>query len=229
MRPVVLAVVVLVLNTGVAASERPQEALSVSGHANVPAPPLPRQQWDASARVWLARAVFGEGGNAVDEAAIPWALLRRWQASAPRMRWSFRTLVRRYCSPVRADLATWDRLLRARDRGDAGEVRKVQRRRWIQRLPWAAGPEHWRAVPEGARGQVYSLERWRRVRATVEAWGRGEVADPCPGADHWDEPRSLAWVRLRRVRCSSPPGNAFYASAPTRAHESTSTGPVAID
>lgn len=52
-----------------------------------------------------------------------------------------------------------------------------------------------------------------RVREVVVAWGDGRVADPCPGADHWDSHASAEarGVRMPRVACDGA-RNAYFAS-----------------
>jgi hypothetical protein len=207
-RPAFVISVVVFLVASTAASQRLSEGRPDRGRVVAPTAVIPAQARSAVARIWLARAVFGEGGTVADESAIPWTLLRRWQASEPRMHWGFVRFLRTYCSPVKAELAGTDRLAAAQARGDLPEIAKIMRRRWVQHLPLGAGPVFFRGSPAGAAAIV----RWRRVVATVTAWQRGEVDDVCPGADHWDEPRSRQWVRLRRVHCSARTGNTFYSS-----------------
>lgn len=50
------------------------------------------------------------------------------------------------------------------------------------------------------------------VRAIVEAWGEGRVADPCPTAIHWDSHASAEarGVRMPMARCDGA-RNAFFA------------------
>lgn len=52
-------------------------------------------------------------------------------------------------------------------------------------------------------------ESWRRVRELVQAWGKGELEDPCPEALHWggttDRPRRY-W---KAIECGITK-NTFY-------------------
>lgn len=139
-------------------------------------PPLPADQWDDEAKLWLARAVVAEAGwnetgTYLDHKAIPWVLARRWgsvQRKFPGMR--FVDMVRTYCSAL-------------------GENDTFTRRQqWVRNLP-AVGddtqPEAWPRMYSWNR----HLKYWRNVQQTVLSWGAGQVRDPSGGrAWHWGSP-----------------------------------------
>lgn len=154
--------------------------------------PIPPEQWDPVAHVWLARAYIAESGWEArrDWRAISWVLARRWAKGVERFpRLRFVDVVRGYCAGMGARV--WTR-----------------RQRWLRGLDFAAQkPPAWprRASWEDARGHWVAALRmaWR--------WADGRVGDPCRGAAlHWggpglDPPRG----RMFRVDCGETL-NVFY-------------------
>jgi len=91
------------------------------------------------------------------------------------------------------------------------------RRRWIAGLTLAASrPSGWPAQLAW-RGDYRA--RWLAMVEHVRSVLRGEVPDPCPGADHWGGPMD-DWRAERagwaRVECRSPTRNRFWRSGRVR-------------
>ncbi len=135
-------------------------------------PPLPPDQWTAEAQYNLARCWVGEAGwdNETDHAAIGFALVRSWQERRGTSGRTFARQVELYCQALASD-------------------RPTARQSWVRELPDGeltvrnrppTFPTHlsW----TGHQG------RWQMVRDRVLSWGRGDLADPCPGAVDWGGP-----------------------------------------
>jgi hypothetical protein len=71
-----------------------------------------------------------------------------------------------------------------------------ERSAWIRALPW--GP-----IPG-----PYEM-RWARVLKLVQAWGQGNVKDPCPSAMHWGGTMDRPSRRWSPVSCGMT-RNIFY-------------------
>lgn len=150
----------------------------------------------------LARVCAAEAGwdtRTGDCAAIVHLLRRRAQRHEIRVATMARLYSSRHFDRERLDRRRWIAGLRLDGRRPGG---------WPGRLPWS----RYRAA-------------WRQVIAHVRAVLRGEVGDPCPGADHWGGPmddwraRAAGWAR---VECSSSTRNRFWnvPQAPSRGGDS---------
>lgn len=154
--------------------------------ARAHAQPIPASEWTPEARLWMARAAVAEAGwdSATDHAALAWVLARRWDRM--RARWpalSLVTVIRAYC----AGLGRYPAV--------------TARQEWVRSLPWGDPPGWLRRY----------AERWRRVRDTVDAWGRGAVVDPCKGdAMHWGGTIDRPPPSWRALPCGET-ANTYYA------------------
>ena len=148
--------------------------------------PVPKEQWTPEAKLWLSRALVGEGGwlSKRDHAGIAWALANRWQARhelSPEV--SFVEHVRVYCASV-------------------GYKRPTKRQRWVRALPKEANTQ---SPPLGWPSHVSWANHvawWRSVQRWAHAWGRGEVPDPTGGrVEHFGarDPRLVDPARARRA------------------------------
>jgi len=154
---------------------------------------IPKGQFDSRTRLWLARAMIGEAGwfATNDHVAIAYVLKRRWEAM--RERWpkiQFKTVILAYAKALgggRREYTArqiWVRGLR----DDLSEPRG-----WPQKILW--------------RGHK---KCWRQTLQRVDAWQRGELADPCRGrAFHWGSSNDIPGEKLFPVDCGETV-NTFY-------------------
>jgi hypothetical protein len=93
-----------------------------------------------------------------------------------------------------------------RKRG-AEYVVNTPRALWVRGLTLdAAKPDAWPASQSWAA----SAPRWRAVIADSRAFLAGNLADPCPGSDHWGGNMDHAWKGLVVVTCADHTLNTFY-------------------
>lgn len=87
------------------------------------------------------------------------------------------------------------------------------RRRWVAGLTASATrPPGW---PSGLPWRDGYRQRWLAMVDHVEAVLRGDVPNPCPGADHWGAPYGIDMERARRagwhrVQCTTQTLNVFW-------------------
>lgn len=172
-----------------------------ASRGNIPMSPA---EWTPEARTALAACLWGEAQvNRNDWPIIAWALLRRWRAyqdmGRPR---SFAWVVRAYSAPVKPRLASEARMREARAAGNQNEIRLIHKRRFVQalRIGIPVPRRELRRIAPGVNPKV-SDRMWAEIGTFVEAWGRGEIADSCPAAEHWDHPGAVARAGMVRVRC----------------------------
>jgi hypothetical protein len=156
--------------------------------------PLPPGQFDAEARLWLARAMVAEGGwtSERDHVAIAYVLARRWraaQARYPGVR--LVNVIRRYCSGLEPGLA-----------------QATPRQRWLRALsPTLEEPDGW---PSEKASWVRHRPVWAAVLDRAEAWSQGKLPDPCRGTSwHWGGEMDSPKGRMYRVDCGAT-RNTFY-------------------
>lgn len=140
--------------------------------------------------VALARVCVAEAGWDVtsgDCAAIVHLLERRADAQGIPVRRMAELYASRHFDPERTDRRRWIVGLTIEARRPAG---------WPSGVPWRA-----------------FRPAWLSTIAHVDAVRRGDVADPCPGADHWggpmDDHRAIhaGW---ERVECAAETRNRFW-------------------
>ncbi len=147
-------------------------------------------EMDEATKLLLASAMVAEGDwdSVVDHAAIAHVLARRWRQAQSRHGWSFREMIQRYCTAFDT------------------RIQPNARQRWIRNLGWnGEEPIGWPASAS------WDPEKWKSVHETVEAFDRGELRDPCPGATHWTGRTDTPGVSWRRIRCSGPTANGFWS------------------
>jgi hypothetical protein len=156
--------------------------------------PLPSDQYDAEARIWLARAMVAEGGWTAerDHVAIAYVLARRWraaQARSPGVR--LVNVIRRYCAGL-----------------EPGRAQLTRRQRWLRSLtPMLEEPDGW---PSEKASWARHRQVWAGVLARADAWSRGRLPDPCRGASwYWGGVMDLPRGRMYRVDCGAT-RNTFY-------------------
>jgi len=140
--------------------------------------PIPAKQWTEKAKVWTARSCVGEAGfDAVEECmAIAWVYATRANDTSRTYLW----IVKRYSSAIK--------------RHDEHD------RPWIFELN-ADGekPENWPPVLSWKRHRPM----WSEILEGLDAWAKGDVPNPVPGANHYgsvvDARRALyvrKWTKL---------------------------------
>jgi hypothetical protein len=80
-----------------------------------------------------------------------------------------------------------DRWQRVRGSESFGDY--VQRYSSLAKPPHTARKREIRALPWGRSEAPHGREGWDRLGGWLEAWSRGSVPHPCPGARHWGGPR----------------------------------------
>jgi hypothetical protein len=148
----------------------------------------------------------------LDWQVIPWVLLRRWESSHtdPSKRIAFHTLIQRYSAPLKPHLASKAYEAKIHKRRDMPEALQIQRRRFLQSLRYDGS--NLTAAYRRLRGHAPPKAvhvGWEAIRAVVEAWGAGNVADICPHAQHWDMQGADVSRRLKAT-CRGT-RNVFYA------------------
>ncbi len=193
-------------------------------------------QWTLEARTVLAQALMGEAGIRgtyayanrrlvtcrhrdagecfpnLDWKLIPWVLLKRWEdVRASGSLISFVGMVRAYSSPVRPSLATERRLNRAQRDGDTREVGQIMKRRFFQALTFD-GSNLVQLRSEYGRTSRLDVDQrgWTEITGIVNAWGRGEIPNPCEEARHWDSQGAIP-TGMIRVCLHVETLNAFHA------------------
>jgi len=149
--------------------------------------PVPAEQLDEATKLTLARALVGEADwHTPDHIAIAWVLSRRWRSIENKKPGSvtFADYIAKYAAPLKT---------------------KSERTIWVQSLPWGD-------LPATAKNAQYQ-RHWTRVRALVEAWSQGRVADPCPSAWHYGGAMDRAGEGQRPVSCGFT-RNIFYGFKP---------------
>lgn len=163
----------------------------------------------------------GQCQQNLDWQIIPWVLLRRWESSHsdPHKRIRFATLIRRYSAALKPYLASKSYEAKIHARRDMPEALQIQRRRFIQSLRYD-GSNLTRAYKRlrGHSPPPALRIGWEAIKAVVEAWGAGNVADHCPNAQHWDMPG--ARVSKRLIATCKNTRNVFYRFKRKRKHES---------
>jgi len=148
----------------------------------------------------------------LDWQIIPWVLLRRWESSHsdPNKRIAFHSLIQRYSAPLKPYLASKAYEAKIHKRRDMPEALQIQRRRFLQSLRYDGS--NLTAAYKRLRGHAPPKAvhvGWEAIRAVVEAWGAGNVADICPRAQHWDMQGANVSRRLKAT-CKNT-RNVFYA------------------
>jgi len=142
-------------------------------------PPLPPEQWDREAHLWLSRAAVAEASWVAerDHALIAWTLAYRWRDAVKRLpNLRFVNVVRSYCSALKVYGI------------------RTPRHDWVRSLPSVdeAWPE---SVPESY------IRHWHTVQARMLKWGAGEIEDPSHGrVRHWGSPSAALPDRARAQR-----------------------------
>lgn len=171
-------------------------------------------QWTAEARRVLAQAVLAEAGprRSRDWELIPWVLLRRWhelRRNQPHKALLFVEHIKAYSCPVKPSLASKRYWRRAKQRGDAQELRRIRRRRFFQAIDLETDIEQL-MLEHGVRDNAALLTSgWKAILITIDQWSRGEIPNPCPQARHWDM-RSAPKPTRQRVCRHLKTFNAFY-------------------
>lgn len=146
-----------------------------------------------------------------DWEVIPWVLLRRWEASHsnPSKRIAFDKLIESYSAPLKPHLASKEYERKIHKRRDMPEALQIQRRRFLQSLRYDGTnlASAYRRLRGHAPPRAVHVG-WEAIKATVEAWGAGNVPDHCPRAQHWDMPGAKVSQRLA-VTCKGT-RNIFY-------------------
>jgi len=163
-------------------------------------PPVPKEEWTEETKLNLTKALIAEAGwnYCNDWALIPWVIAkRRNQMIRNGHEVTFNDVLLAYSSPLKPKLASKAAEYKAKRKGDRKAVRQVYRRRFIQSIRFDGSNIKELVKRFKRRSKATVLERrWDRAKAFVEAWGRGEVRDRCPGAMHWDMPNSRPnWIR----------------------------------
>lgn len=137
--------------------------LSSVAHA-APKPLLDDSQWTPTTRLWLARAMIGEGGWLAerDHVGFAWVFYRRWlkmRERWPEMR--FVDVVRFY----------------AKSLGD-GRSQPTDRQVWVRGLLGDEAPPGWPA--KKARWSRHVVW-WQKTLERTDKWRLGLLRDPCRG------------------------------------------------
>lgn len=148
-------------------------------------------------RIWLARVLVAEldWSTGDDAAAIAHLLARRARLRGTTLAQTIRS----YSTPFRSRLP------------------RTERSRWLRALPWGELPVGFTFGNDGVNFERMQ-SAWARTRRLVERFASGEVADPCPSADHFGGPMDhTGAVRAgyRRV-CTQIRGSFFYEVMPRR-------------
>lgn len=157
--------------------------------------PIPECEWTPEARERLTHMVLIESSSGRDAKAIAWTMSRRWLAIARHRGETFAEYVASTSAPLR-------RYTAARDRGLEPEQAAVH-----------AGL---------SRHQTYvvtdRLDEAEFVTATLDAWARGDVPDPCDGKTFmWRAPSFRSSSTAMQIDCGDT-ANHFY-SLPLRTHD----------
>lgn len=195
--------------------------------------------WTPEAKRVLSQALLGEAGahrrwerrgrrvvgcsgdgcsENIDWRLIPWVLLKRWEdVRANGSRITFAGMVRAYSAPVRPRLASAERLASARLEGNTSEVSQILRRQWLQSIRFD-GSNLGRLRRRYRRREPAEVVEggWSEITSIVEAWGRGEIENPCENARHWDGLSATPRVQMVRIDCGNTL-NAFWAVPRDRA------------
>lgn len=154
---------------------------------------IPNEQFDLSARLWLARAMVGEAGWLAenDHIAIAYVLKRRWETM--RERWPklrFKDVILRYAKAL-----------------GGGRREYTARQIWVRGLRLdLVEPEGWPQKISWKGHRKY----WHQVIRRVDQWKRGELSDPCRGrAFHWGGKTDIPGKTLFPVDCGETE-NVFY-------------------
>ena len=130
-------------------------------------PPLPAEQWDGEAHLWLSRAAVAEANWVAerDHILIAWTLTYRWRNAVKR--WpalKFVDVIRSYCAGLGF--------------GSPSSPRQT----WVRALPSVFEP--WpSAVPSAYQ------RHWHNVQARMLKWGDGAFRDPSKGrVRNWGSP-----------------------------------------
>ena len=146
--------------------------------------PLPAAQWTPRARLATARACRGEAD---------WLSYLTGDCTA--IAW---VLSKRWHAHGRPRGRSYLELVRTYSSPLTGRSRRA---RTTQQLPW--GP---------LTGRLAAVSRhWLRTLRLVEAWGRGDVPDPCPRAVHWGGRGDSPQGAMVRVCAGLGTANILYA------------------
>lgn len=174
-------VIAVMLVAGAAAQQH-----ATDRRAQVLVPPVPAEQLTPETRYDLARCLVAEAdfGRLTEYSAISHVLARRWQGAVERNpAATFGGVVRRYCAA-----------LRTRD--------PSPRQRWVLNMPDGQMTED-PGFPSTVNWRNYA-SKWDETRDFVDDWGRGEMRNPLPLAEHFggsmDHPPLGAVMLPRHVR-----------------------------
>ena len=153
-------------------------------------PPIPPEEWTSVAARNLARSCVAEAGfdsgTNGECAAIAFVYARRFHQMRRAGRYlTYSQLVWQYSAPLRLNVRPWVNQLNGDDRP------RSMPRRW----PW---------------DQL--LPKWQQLQDMVQRWARGEIENPCPGANHFGSVQDGAPAGWRRIRCNSRMRNRFWRS-----------------
>lgn len=169
--------------------------------ARAEAQPIPEEQWTKEAHLWTARAGVAEAGwptssvKRREQVAAWYVLATRWRQMTTR--WP----ALRYVDAVRAYCA-----------GLGQNAVPTKRQLWVRGLFLAKKPKGW---PRNASWPKHR-RLWFATIERADKWARGELRNPCPGADYFGGLRAgdVPVGDMVRHRCSEQferaKGNTFY-------------------
>lgn len=152
--------------------------------------PIPESEWTELAALFLARSCVAEAGfsSAVtgECGAIAYVYARRFHQMRRAGRYmAFGRVVWHYSAPLRLNRRPW-----------VSDLRDEERPRGMPRMwPWEN-----------------LLPKWLGMKRFVQQWARGEVENPCPGANHFGSVQDGAPSDWRRIRCNIRTRNRFWRS-----------------
>ena len=164
-------------------------------------PPVPENEWNEEARIWLARSLIGEVGwrRPAEQASVAWVYANR---ARKLERYTFLQMVRKYSAAVR--------------------MPGKRRQPWVFELQLNdQKPKYW---PGFIKWKGQHDQYWLDTLSLIDRWQAGEIPNYCPTANHFgsyhDSFRAEA-LRWTRVECIVPEGgkrfrNRFYDSTTIR-------------
>ena len=163
--------------------------------------PVPKNEWNDNARIWLARSLIGEVGwdRPAEQASVAWVYANR---ARKLERYTFIQMVRKYSAAVR--------------------MPGKRRQPWVFELQLnIKKPDYW---PGYVKWEGHHDQYWISTLDLIDRWQAGKVPNYCPTANHFGSysdsfrAESLRWTR---VECIVPKGgkqfrNRFYDSTKIR-------------
>lgn len=140
-----------------------------------------------------------------DCAGILWVIVKRYRRVADR----------NYRDPVSGGLRLWMWVDMLREYASVGQPKpgyKMSQKQYeIRAFPWGnleALPGHVRRKSPKMPLERFN-DQWANLRDLVVRWGAGEIADPCPKADHWGGRMDRGGTSWKVVKCTEKTSNTF--------------------